>query len=392
MDFGIGTSVAAKSPRLALTALTAVALTLLLTACTSSTSKKSAATTTTLSQPSTSTPPTLPANVLVPNVIGQSYQSAAYAALSDVSLLSDYRSEHSSTLPAGTVIAQTPPAGSKVPSGSIVTLVVSVGPAPPPGTPPCQAAALKIEWGSPGSEETGQNTADWSFTNLAKPCFLKGYPVISALDTQGRLLGFTYSHYGDQMTTDAAPQPVYLPKGNSAWIRLNKYRCDIATQDKTASFRLAMPAESGTLNVSVSGGFDYCQEAPSLIIAVSPFEPIETLLVAPTAAGQPYGCVESLTLGNDGSVTPLECGNGQLNDAALQYFEGDNQGGWYPTMLQLPPSATRTQVVDAMCHDVAPGQPAPSGVQTEQQVYQLAAKLNGWQYGLNVVREDSACG
>jgi len=78
------------------------------------------------------------------------------------------------------------------------------------------------------------------------------------------------------MTTGALPQPVYLPTGSAAWIRLNKYRCDIAAQDTTMTMRVSLPSGGGTLDLPAA--LDYCAEAPSLTIAVSPFEPVEMLL------------------------------------------------------------------------------------------------------------------
>ena len=67
-----------------------------------------------------------------------------------------------------------------------------------------------------------------------------------------------------------------MPTGNAAWLRLDKYRCDIAALDSTAVLRLTLPSGAGTLDVPA--GIDYCAEAPSLTIAVSPFEPVEMLL------------------------------------------------------------------------------------------------------------------
>lgn len=214
--------------------------------------------------------------VAVPDVVGQTYFPTASIAIASANLVSKYQLEHSATVSAGTVIVQSPAAGSTVSSDTTVSLGVSIGPADIPGAQPCRAANLKVVPGEPVSEDTGQRTTDWSLTNLANSCVLEGYPTVTALDSQGRVLGFSYSHSGDQMTTAAAPQPVYLPKGSSAWIRLNKYRCDIQTQDTAASLRLNLPSGGGTL--SLSAAFSYCSEAPSLTIAVSPFEPVEMLL------------------------------------------------------------------------------------------------------------------
>ncbi len=240
--------------------------------------------------PSTSSTSTAPASVLppgptgtvtVPDVAGQTYLPTAQMALANVGLMAQYQLEHSTAVTAGTVVTQAPAAGSTVPSGSTVTLIVSTGPTTIPGAQPCQASALKVQPGQLVSEASGQNTIDWSLTNLGNPCVLNGYPAVTALDQQGRVLNFTYSHSGDQMTTAVPPQPVYLPTGSSAWVRLNKYRCDVTVQNTTTSFKFALPSGGGSLDLSdLTRIFDYCAEPPSLTIAVSPFEPVEMLLSA----------------------------------------------------------------------------------------------------------------
>jgi len=191
-------------------------------------------------------------------------------------LMTAYRLEHSPAVVAGSVISENPAAGSRVQAQTTVTLVVSIGPANIPGAQPCQAARLSVQPGQPVSEATGQHTRDWSLTNLGAPCVLDGYPAVSALDQAGHVLGYSYTHAGDQMTTAALPQPVYLPTGSAAWIRMNKYRCDSAVADTTTTFQMSLPAGGGTLDIPAS--LEYCTEAPSLTIAVSPFEPAEVLL------------------------------------------------------------------------------------------------------------------
>lgn len=80
------------------------------------------------------------------------------------------------------------------------------------------------------------------------------------------------------MTTAAAPTAVYLPPGAAAWIRLNKYRCDVAETDHSQTVILGLPGGGGALPVPATD-FSYCAaEVPSLSIAVSPFEPVEDFL------------------------------------------------------------------------------------------------------------------
>jgi hypothetical protein len=188
---------------------------------------------------------------------------------------------HGSTVIAGNVIAQSPPAGARVEDGDEVTLTVSIGAADVPGSRPCTAAALRARPKPGVSEETGQNTLDVSFTNISpSTCVLDGYPVVKLLDAHGRTLGFGYSHRGDQMTTSARPSPVYLPPKGQAWARINKYRCDIATTDVASTVVFYPPHHGGSVSMTKSEYpvFDYCQEPASLTVAVSPFEPIDAFL------------------------------------------------------------------------------------------------------------------
>src|SRR5207248_3081778 len=70
-----------------------------------------------------------PAQIAVPNVVGQT-QAAATSAITGAGLtVGAVTMQSSSTVAAGSVISESPPAGTKVASGSAVDLVVSSGPA-----------------------------------------------------------------------------------------------------------------------------------------------------------------------------------------------------------------------------------------------------------------------
>ncbi|MGC9967116.1 MAG: PKD domain-containing protein, partial [Syntrophobacteraceae bacterium] len=70
--------------------------------------------------------------VSVPNVSGMT-QAAAEAAITGIRLIvGTETSAHSSTVPAGNVISQSPAAGSSAPEGTAVGLVLSIGPLLPP--------------------------------------------------------------------------------------------------------------------------------------------------------------------------------------------------------------------------------------------------------------------
>ncbi|NCB06518.1 MAG: PASTA domain-containing protein [Clostridia bacterium] len=71
-----------------------------------------------------------PAPISVPNVIGLT-QAAASGLITGAGLtLGTVAQEFHATVPAGTVFAQNPAAGSSLPPGGAVALTVSKGPAP----------------------------------------------------------------------------------------------------------------------------------------------------------------------------------------------------------------------------------------------------------------------
>jgi len=252
--------------------------TLILAACGHGTETARSTTSTTTPSKAFAAPPTT-VQKTVPNVVGLNYQVAQVdmATIGSLGLPVDYRLVHDSTIASGLVVAETPVAGTEVNDSMNVTLTVSIGPAAVPGASSCQAADLHVSLGPPVSEATGQDTVDVAFTNMAQStCVVDGYPTVSLVDATGKRLGFIYSRSGDQMTTDAAPGPVYLLPGSAAWLRVNRYRCDIAIQDESSTMLLSPPGAVGTLSVPAS--FSYCDEAASLIVTISPFEPIELLL------------------------------------------------------------------------------------------------------------------
>lgn len=226
-------------------------------------------------------PPSTSGPVSVPNVIGKPYNTAQVELASvgsDTWLSAVYKWVHDPALLAGTVSAQSPAAGTETANGSQVTLTVSIGPAYVAGSRPCTAANLQPATGTGVSEMTGQHTIDVSLTNHSNAtCQLEGYPEITMLDSRGQKLGFTYSHTGDQMTTNAKPTRLYLPSSATAWVRINKYRCDIGETDVSQTLLLGLPDNSGSLQVGTSN-FSFCDESPSLVVVVSPFEPVEALL------------------------------------------------------------------------------------------------------------------
>jgi hypothetical protein len=123
------------------------------------------------------------------------------------------------------------------------------------------------------SEATGQHSLQIALVNHGPACSLKGYPTIQLIDPRGRALRFSYSHKGDQMIPAVSPKLVELATGKSAYFELNKYRCDIQATDGASSIRVRLPGGATTTTVVFPKGtrsIDYCHEAPSLTVAVSP--------------------------------------------------------------------------------------------------------------------------
>lgn len=239
--------------------------------------RASAAASPTASPTATPPPAASPSLITVPAVTGRPYEPAQ-AAVGEAGLDSDYRLQHSAAVTAGLVISQAPAAGAHVPASTVVILVVSTGPANIAGAQPCQARHLRLQPGPGVSEATEQLTSDWSATNVGPACVLDGYPAVTALDRAGRVLGFTYTHSGDQMTTAAKPVPVYLPTGSTAWIRLNQNTCNAPIAGTTRTLQFSLPAGGGTMDVPPQRGMDYCPNDESTTIAVSPFEPVQMVL------------------------------------------------------------------------------------------------------------------
>jgi hypothetical protein len=186
------------------------------------------------------------------------------------------------TRAAGVVISQDPEPGSTATSYfSTVTVAVSDGPTRPLPGPSCGSQDLRLDYGAPVSEATGQDTTDLVLTNISGSiCNLFGYPTVTLLDEAGKVLPFEYSHTGDQMITAAQPRVVSLRPGWAAYVRINKYRCDVHADDTSALLRLAVPGSSSPpLSSNFAGrSLDYCAEAPSTIVTISPFESTEFAL------------------------------------------------------------------------------------------------------------------
>jgi len=122
------------------------------------------------------------------------------------------------------------------------------------------------------SEKTGQNTAVFTLRNTGPACTLEGYPTIVLTDGLGGTLAFTYRHGGDQMITSRPPGLVTVPSHGTAYFAINKYRCDVRASAVARVVHVTLPGSSGHLSLRLGHYpiIDFCREAPSRIVSVSP--------------------------------------------------------------------------------------------------------------------------
>jgi len=141
----------------------------------------------------------------------------------------------------------------------------------------CTSSQLTLGWGGRISEPTGQHTLSLTLTNSSHAgCHLFGYPAVSFVDPGGRVLPLRYIWGGDQVVTSSKPVMVDLPAGGTAYVLVNKYRCDTTDLMQGAAVRVIPPDERTFLQVSIIDNvpMDYCGPGdPGSIVYVSPVEP-----------------------------------------------------------------------------------------------------------------------
>jgi hypothetical protein len=139
----------------------------------------------------------------------------------------------------------------------------------------CAAAQLRLSAGPDVSPATGQNPEAIRLTNTGPRCVLAGYPVLRFTDADGAAIPFRLSRSDDQMVTAHRARPVVVAHGRSAWIVLNKYRCDLGRRSAAGQIvvRLAGAGRIGVIPPD-SAGWAYCGPGdPGSTVHVSPLEP-----------------------------------------------------------------------------------------------------------------------
>jgi len=179
------------------------------------------------------------------------------------------------------------------------SLVTSASPAPPatPTTSPtpsppstttatsplgiaadqCTTSQLTLTAGKPVSEPTGQHSLLLVLTNHSPiACYMSGYPGVTLYDASGAELPLKYYWQGDQVVTHSPPQRVDLASGISAYVMINKYRCDLQTASEATTLRLIPPNDISPLQLSLAGlrELGYCGPGdPGSTLEISPVEP-----------------------------------------------------------------------------------------------------------------------
>src|SRR6185437_5376931 len=89
-------------------------------------------------------------------------------------------------------------------------------------------------------------------------------------------LPFDYLQHGDQVITSDAPGRVDVSPGGTAYVTLNKYRCDLGDRAMARRVHLLLPHEATPLQVTLSSpgptiSFEYCGPGdPGSIVSISP--------------------------------------------------------------------------------------------------------------------------
>jgi hypothetical protein len=147
------------------------------------------------------------------------------------------------------------------------------------GVQNCRISQFATRVGQEMSAATGQNLFSVKLTNQASSsCVLVGYPAIWLSDRMGTI-PFVMRHGGDQMVTSNRPTRVLVRPGRSAFVVLNRYRCDLGNVRTARALRLGLPGATRTASILVDirplrGRVNYCGKGdPGSTITVSPFEP-----------------------------------------------------------------------------------------------------------------------
>jgi hypothetical protein len=147
--------------------------------------------------------------------------------------------------------------------------------------PACLSNDLTARRGPQISPATGEAALVVDLTNAGPgSCVLDGYPRVFLLAREGNELSLAQVNHS-QFITAAAPRPLTLAPGATAYVAVAKYRCDLGDLQVASRVRLMLPGSgpSTALTISLSdstASLSSCNggsDDPGNVVAVSPFEP-----------------------------------------------------------------------------------------------------------------------
>jgi hypothetical protein len=171
----------------------------------------------------------------------------------------------------------------------VLLSLVAGGCASGPGSPHnarvalCPARALVLQPGTAVVPMTGEHAVLHALTNRSRvTCAVRGYPHVVLFAASGNALPFRYAAGGGMYVTSRRPVTVVLPEGESAYVLVAKYRCDLGIARGAATIKLTLRAANrrlflGREAVGLSGaaGLSYCRGGrhdPGQLVTVSPVE------------------------------------------------------------------------------------------------------------------------
>jgi hypothetical protein len=126
------------------------------------------------------------------------------------------------------------------------------------------------------SAATGENPLTLRLTNRGhSACALFGYPALFLADRRG-VIPFAIGRGGDQMVTARRPSEVVVRPGRSAFVLLNKFRCDDGELRLARTLRLGFPRDTSRRLFFVLPRYPRlanCRGGYRTKLTTSPFEP-----------------------------------------------------------------------------------------------------------------------
>jgi hypothetical protein len=141
----------------------------------------------------------------------------------------------------------------------------------------CLMVDLLIRLAGEVSPTTGAHPIALRIVNRGQACQVSGYPGVVLRDGGG-VIPFVYRHRGDIMVTSRPPRPVLLRTGGSAYLLLDKFRCDLGDRRRSTSVQIWLKGStSGSRRVALGDmRISLCKPgipAEGRVVNVSPFEP-----------------------------------------------------------------------------------------------------------------------